>query len=66
MERPLRCVEYICLSCGAQGLAELQENESGSGENGRSFECPKCGGAALSIERRTVFDLPAAVYLGKR
>lgn len=65
MKRPPEYVEYICLSCGVQGLAKVKTNEYLSVKNGRTFLCPKCAGKALCVERRTVFHIPAAANASK-
>lgn len=55
MEKPPRVLEYLCLSCGAQGLAEVREDAAGI--SGREewfdwrFRCPKCGGVVLCLDR---------------
>lgn len=60
MERPPRLVEYICLACGAQGLAQLEEDDSEerNRRGGLSLRCPKCGKSVLCLERETASPLP--------
>jgi len=53
VERPPRTVEYICLSCGSQGLTHLEDDDSEerNRKGGPFLRCPKCGKTALYLER---------------
>ena len=55
VERPPRTVEYICLSCGAQGLTHIDEEDSDERNKtgGPLLRCPKCGKQAMYLERET-------------
>lgn len=52
VKKPPRNLEYICLLCGSQGLAQLSdENRNQNVPGNLSISCPKCGGLALCVER---------------
>jgi len=57
VERPPRSVEYICLSCGVQGLMSFPDGEEIETQGDSSLICPKCGGTVLCIEREVAFSV---------
>jgi len=63
VRRPPRTIEYICLSCGAQGLAQVDgdDAETKNERGGLTLRCPKCGKCALCLERETASQVFAEV-----
>lgn len=62
--KPPRTVEYICLSCGAQGSTHREATSGDESKRGGSpLKCPKCGGPVLYLEREAAseFEAPAPV-----
>ncbi len=59
MERPPRMVEYICLTCGAQGLVQIEcfEPEDHYTRGGFLLRCPKCDADAFFLQREAAFDV---------
>ncbi len=52
VKKPPRNLEYICLMCGSQGLAQFSDEHENQNVPGNfSISCPKCGGLALFVER---------------
>jgi len=64
VKRPPRMVEYICLTCGAQGLVQMQcsESEDGDARGGYILRCPKCDAGAFFLERKAASDILAHVH----
>ncbi|MGI6163874.1 MAG: hypothetical protein ACOYEQ_08130 [Bacillota bacterium] len=64
MERPPRMVEYICLTCGAQGLVQVEslETEDQDTRGGFLLKCPKCDAGAFCLEREAVSYVLAHVH----
>ena len=52
-------IEYICLTCGAQGLVETnrQESKIPTSESGGILRCPKCGAGAFFLKRKAASDI---------
>jgi DNA-directed RNA polymerase subunit RPC12/RpoP len=65
VERPPRSVEYICLSCGVQGLMPLPKYEEAEMQGDNSLICPKCGGSVLCIEREVALCVSMPVLAAK-
>lgn len=58
MERPPRMVEYICLTCGAQGLVQIECVKSEDGiRGGFLLRCPKCYANAVCLEREAASNV---------
>lgn len=66
MLRPPATVEYICLSCGAQGSAHREVSHDDEPDRGGTpLKCPKCGNAVLFLERMAASDFRAAQPVDK-
>jgi DNA-directed RNA polymerase subunit RPC12/RpoP len=67
VERPPRNVEYVCLLCGSQGLERvMNQDEDMSVRGNLSVACPRCGGAALCVERGIASHVVMPAALDKR
>jgi DNA-directed RNA polymerase subunit RPC12/RpoP len=58
VERPPKTIEYICLSCGAQGSIHTEAEDGDPNKKGGSLlRCPRCKGSVLYLERKAADDL---------